>query len=147
MNSDFKELLTIFAEEEVKYLIVGGYAVMHHGQPRATKDLDLWLEPSPANGPKVMRAFQRFGLPLMGGVKPIDFEREGLQYAVGVPPCMIDFLTSLPGLEFAECWERREEVAGGDAIRYCYLGKKDLIEAKRKAGRAQDLADIEGLEE
>ncbi|MEM9284074.1 MAG: DUF6036 family nucleotidyltransferase [Verrucomicrobiota bacterium] len=145
MNSDFKELLQIFAEVEVEYLIVGGYAVIHHGQPRATKDLDIWLKPSHANAEKVMMAFSKFGLPLMGGVEKSDFEKEGLQYAVGVPPSMIDFLTTIPGLQFEEAWANRvEENEGG--ICYLFLGKADLIHSKRVAGRPQDLADISELE-
>ena len=146
MNSDFKELLQLFAEENVRYLIVGGYAVIHHGHPRSTKDLDLWLEPSVENAKRVLRAFHRFNLPLMGGVEPEDFENEGLQYAVGVPPCMIDFLTSLPGLQFSEAWKNRV-IAKDYSYPVLFLGKEDLILAKRTAGRLQDLADIEELED
>jgi hypothetical protein len=68
MNSDFNDLLLIFSEEKVEYLIAGGYAVIHYAQPRSTKDLDVWLKPSAENRVRVMRAFSRFGLPLMGGV-------------------------------------------------------------------------------
>lgn len=76
MNADFKELLLIFSEEKVKYLIVGGYAVIYHAQPRSTKDLDIWLEPTPGNASKVLRAFDRFGLPLMGGARAIGRRRD-----------------------------------------------------------------------
>jgi len=145
MNSDFKELLQIFADVQVEYLIVGGYAVIHHGQPRATKDLDIWLKPSPENAEKVLKAFARFGLPLMGGVEKSDFENEGLQYAVGVPPSMINFLTSIPGLQFEEAWANRVEEEE-DGICYLFLSKTDLIQSKRVAGRPQDLADISELE-
>lgn len=144
MNSDFRELLLIFDEEEVEYLVVGGYAVIHHGQPRSTKDLDIWLNPTVENRKRVMRSFQRFGLPLMGGVTEEDFEQEGLQYAVGVPPCMIDFLTSVPRLSFSECWSNRDETES-DGVPVLFLGKADLIEAKKAAGRPQDIADIEEL--
>ena len=91
MNSDFKDLLRIFAEEEVEYLVVGGYAVIHYTQPRYTKDIDLWIRPSVDNAARVARAFHRFGLPLIE-VTQHDFETKGLQYAIGVPPCQIDFL-------------------------------------------------------
>ena len=141
MNSDFKDLLQIFAETQVEYLIVGGYAVIHHGQPRATKDLDIWLKPSPENAERVLEAFARFELPLMGGVEKSDFENEGLQYAVGVPPSMIDFLTTIPGLSFDEAWANRVEETD-DGICYLFLSKVDLIQSKRVAGRPQDLADI-----
>ena len=144
MNSDFKELLRIFSEEEVRYLIVGGYAVIHHGQPRSTKDLDIWLEPTPENAARVLNAFERFGLPLMGGVVQGDFENEGLQYAVGVPPSMIDFLTTVPGLDFESCWSNK--VTGeSENVLYLFVSKQDLITSKKAAGRPQDLADIDGL--
>lgn len=80
----------------------------------------------------------------MGGVVPEDFEKPGLQYAVGVPPSMIDFLTTVPGVEFESCWERRETETNG-GIPYLFLSKHDLILAKETAGRPQDLADIDEL--
>jgi len=143
MSPDFKELLQIFSEEQVEYLVVGGYAVIHHGQPRSTKDLDIWLKPSPENRDRVLRSFARFGLPLMGGVEPDDFASEGLQYAVGVPPNMIDFLTSIPGISFDEAWRRREIVT--IEVPILFLGKDDLIRSKERAGRPQDLADLAEL--
>jgi hypothetical protein len=75
MNSDFKELLQAFAKNEVRYLVVGGYAVMHYSQPRFTKDLDLWLEPDPENAGRVMAAFREFGMPLID-VTEQDFATE-----------------------------------------------------------------------
>jgi hypothetical protein len=107
--------------------------------------LDIWLEPSQENAAKVLKAFERFGLPLMGGVKPEDFANEGLQYAVGVPPTMIDFLTTIPGVEFSKCWESKCESKQGQASLY-FISKNDLIQAKKVAGRAKDIADIEDLE-
>ncbi len=145
MNSDFKDLLRLLSEEEVEYLVVGGYAVIYHSQPRFTKDLDIWLRPSTDNATRVLRAFQRFGLPLMGDATEEDFANEGFQYAIGRPPSMIDFLTSIPGLNFEECWNNRV-IANETDLSVLFLSKKDLIEAKRAAGRLQDLADIEELE-
>lgn len=77
----------------------------------------------------------------MGGVEKSDFENEGLQYAVGVPPSMIVFLTTIPGLSFDEAWANRVEETD-DGICYLFLSKVDLIQSKRVAGRPQDLADI-----
>jgi predicted nucleotidyltransferase len=145
MNSDFKDLLRIFAKHHVEYLIVGAYAVIHYTQPRYTKDIDLWLKPSKENAARVARAFYEFGLPLVE-VTQEDFESEGLQYVVGVSPCQIDFLTSLPGFyDFNTAWISAE-VASIEGIPVHYLGKSDLILAKRTAGRLQDLADIEELQ-
>ena len=144
MNSDFKDLLRIFAEREVEYLIVGAYAVIHHTQPRYTKDIDLWLKPSVENAERVARAFRDFGMPMIE-VTQDDFAHEGLQYVVGVSPCQIDFLTSLPGLpSFDQAWENRS-TGFAEGIPVHHLGKKDLIHAKQIAGRPQDLADIDEL--
>ncbi len=143
MNSDFKDLLQLLSEEQVEYLIVGGYAVIYHAQPRSTKDLDIWLRPTPENAKRVTRVFLKFGIPFID-VTPDDFAQEGLQYAVGRPPSMIDFLTSIPGLDFGEAWESRVK-ATHEGINILFLGKQDLIKAKQTAGRPQDLADIDEL--
>lgn len=143
MNSDFQDLLRLFAKHEVQYLIVGGYAAMHYSQPRFTKDLDLWLKPSPENAGRVMRAFHEFGMPLID-VTQRDFEGESFQYMVGRAPVLFDFLTSLPGLQFDSCWhERTTDTSEGFAIHY--LSKQSLIKAKKLAGRPQDLADLDDL--
>ncbi len=143
MNSDFKDLLQILNEEQVEYLIVGGYAVIYHSQPRFTKDLDVWLRPSKENARRVAKAFYRFGIPFIN-VTIEDFADTGLQYAVGNEPCMIDFLTSIPGLNFDECWESKIE-AIDKTLKILFLNKQDLIKSKQVAGRLQDLADIEEL--
>ncbi len=143
MNSDFKELLQILYETEVRYLVAGGYAVIHHSQPRYTKDLDIWIEPSPENAKKLMLAFSRFGIPLLSLTEQ-DFTSPGIQLNVGVAPCEIDFLTSIPGLDFDTAWTNRVESTEDDFKIY-YLGKADLITAKQTSGRLQDLADIDEL--
>ena len=143
MNSDFKDLLRVLGECDVRYLVAGGYAVIHHSQPRYTKDIDIWLEPEPTNARKLMRAFLIFGIP-MHGVTQSDFATPGTQFNLGVAPCEIDFLTTIPGLEFASAWENKVTSSENDFPIH-YLGKSDLILAKRTAGRLQDLADIEEL--
>ena len=143
MNSDFKDLLAILEKHKVRYLIVGGYAVIHYSQPRFTKDLDIWLEASPDNAPKVLQAFKEFGISTFG-LTQSDFEHSGTQLNVGTPPCSIDFLTGLPGVDFAECWERKEE-SQSEGSTLLYISKADLIRAKEVAGRQVDLADLEEL--
>lgn len=144
MNSDFKDLLRIFEEEKVDYLIVGAYAVIHYTQPRYTKDIDLWIRPSKENAARVARAFYRFGLPLVE-VTQSDFETGGLQYVIGVSPCQIDFLTSLPGLPDFEAASTSRSSESVEGIPIHFLGKADLIKAKTTAGRPQDLADLDEL--
>ena len=143
MNSDFKDLLRSLHEHEVRYLVAGGYAVIHHSQPRYTKDLDVWLEPSLENARRLMHAFYKFGIP-MAGVTQEDFATPGTQFNLGVPPCQIDFLTTIPGLDFQEAWCNRV-VSEETDFPICYLGKSDLIKAKITAGRPQDLADLDEL--
>ncbi len=144
MNSDFKELLSALNEQGVEYLIVGGYAVIFHTEPRFTKDLDIWVKPDPENASRLVDAFQQFGLPLID-IEESDFAAEGTQYMIGVPPVALDFLTSLGELNFDKCWEHRV-IDDIDGIPVAYLGRGELIESKRIAGRLQDQADLRKLE-
>lgn len=143
MNSDFKDLLQILYACDVRYLVAGGYAVIHHSQPRYTKDIDIWLDPTPENSRKLMRAFAIFGIP-MHGVTQDDFASPGTQFNLGVAPCEIDFLTTIPGLDFSSAWEHKVDSFENDFPIH-YLGKSDLIVAKQTAGRPQDLADLDEL--
>ena len=144
MNSDFKELLQALNAQDVEYLIVGGYAVIFHTEPRFTKDLDIWVKPDGRNAGKLMEAFRSFGLPLID-IEESDFTASGTQYMIGVPPVAVDFLTSIGELDFGYCWNRR--VADDiDGIPVNYLGRDDLIESKRSADREEDRADLRKLE-
>lgn len=143
MNSDFKDLLQSLHECDVRYLVAGGYAVIHHSQPRYTKDIDIWFQPNAENARKLMRAFRIFGIPMIG-VTLDDFATPGIQFNLGVPPCAIDFLTTIPGLDFDSAWLNRVISEENDFPIY-YLGRNDLITAKKTAGRLQDLADIEEI--
>lgn len=141
MNSDFKDLLHLFAAHEVRYLVVGGYAAMQYSQPRLTKDLDLWLEPSIENAARVLQAFAEFGMPLID-VDRSDFEKEGLQYMVGRSPVVFDFPTSVPGLDFDPCWKSRA-IDKEEGVPISYLSKEALIRAKEHAGQPVDRQDID----
>lgn len=145
MNSDFKELLQAFSEHKVEYLVVGAYAVMQYTQPRYTKDLDVWLRPSEENSHRVEKAFAEFGLGFFGGLTREDFARPGTLFAVGVEPVRIDFLTSVPPLEFDACWKEKTTATRKDGLQIHYLSKTALISAKQNAGRPQDLADLDEL--
>ena len=144
MNQDFVELLRAFVAADVRFLIVGAYALALHGRPRATGDLDVWVEPSPENAPKVMTALSAFGAP-MAGISAADFARPGVAYQIGVAPGRIDVLTDLTGLTFAEAWSDRLRHSFGD-VDVDFIGKSSFIRNKRAVGRPKDLADIDGLE-
>lgn len=143
MNSDFGEVLQSFAGHKVRYLIVGDYAVIHYSQPRYTKDLDLWLEPSIPNARAVAKAFAEFGVPLIE-ITERDLAVEGTQFVLGVAPVMLDFLTSVPPLSFGDCWKRRTRVKNKGDVHF-YLALEDLRVAKAHAARLQDLADLQEL--
>jgi hypothetical protein len=143
MNQDFVDLLRAFIDAEVRFLVVGAYALAHHGRPRATGDLDVWVEAEPENADRVMRALRRFGAPL-SEVTAADFARPGVVLQIGVPPGRIDVLTELTGLQFADAWPSRDPGRFG-SLAVDFLGRADFIRNKRATGRSKDLGDIEGL--
>lgn len=144
MNSDFKELLKIFAEEKVKYLIIGGYAVAKHAEPRYTKDLDIWISNRRDNAERIFQALKNFGAPL-AKITIDDFTIPTLVFQIGIEPSRIDILMGLKDLNFDECWERRATAKIGE-IEIHFISLDDLIFNKRLAGRPQDLLDAENLE-
>lgn len=145
MNADFLDLLRAFAAADVRFLVVGAYAVGVHGRPRATKDLDVWIEPSADNAPRVIRALVEFGAPLMG-LTAADFARPGVGLQIGVAPARIDIVTQVSGLSFAQALATHVEVDFAPDVRCPVIGYEALLTNKRAAGRPQDLADIAALE-
>ena len=144
MNQDFVDLLRAFVAADVRFLIVGAYALALHGRPRATGDLDIWVEATPANAERVMRALADFGAPL-AEISQADFSTEGVTYQIGVPPGRIDILTELTGLTFDEAWGGRVRQMFGD-VDVDFIGRAAFIRNKRATGRPKDLGDIEGME-
>ncbi|MEK7331280.1 MAG: hypothetical protein AAB290_04100 [Candidatus Eisenbacteria bacterium] len=143
MNSDFIALLRELSAAEARFLVVGAYAVTFHSRPRATGDLDLWVEPTAENAARVIRALRAFGAPLQD-LSEADLRTPGMVYQIGVPPRRVDLLTSLTGLEFTEAW--RERVTGRMGDLECpFIGRAQLIHNKRALGRPRDLADLELL--
>ena len=143
MNPDFVDLLRSFATAEVRFLIVGAYALAHHGHPRATGDLDVWIDATADNAARVLRALADFGAPL-SAISASDLSRPGIVFQIGVPPGRIDLLTELTGLAFAEAWQGRESGRFGD-LTVDFIGRDAFVRNKRATGRAKDLADLEGL--
>lgn len=144
MNPDFVELLRAFAAADVRFLVVGAYALALHGRPRATGDLDVWAEATPENAARVMRALAAFGAPL-SDVSEQDFATPGVVYQIGVPPVRIDILTTLTGVTFAEAWLGRIRRPFGP-VEVDFIGREAFLRNKRATGRAKDLGDIEGMD-
>jgi hypothetical protein len=144
LNDDFLDLLSALSDAEARFLIIGGYAVGAHGYPRATKDLDVWVEASPDNATLVLAALDAFKAPI-GDLSEAELATPGVGFMMGRPPRRIDILTKIAGLEFERAWPRRVMMKFGVA-EYPVISIDDLILNKRAAGRAQDLADVEVLE-
>ena len=144
MNPDFSDMLSTLSAEGVEYLIVGGYALGAHGFPRATKDIDIWIRPTPENAERTLRALKRFGAPLHG-LTVTDLARKGTILQIGVPPQRIDLQTMIDGVEFDEAWSART-MADVVGVRVPVIGRAALIANKRASGRPQDLVDLSRLE-
>jgi hypothetical protein len=143
MNSDFSDLLVALNEESVEYLIVGGYAVIKYTEPRFTKDIDIWVNATPENAERVMQALKKFGAPL-SGISARDFTDPDLFFQIGISPTRIDVIMGVDGLDFSDCWKRRES-GRWDEIETSFISIYDLIRNKEKVGRPQDLIDVENL--
>jgi hypothetical protein len=144
MNPDFLDLLRAFAAADVRFLIVGAYALALHGRPRATGDLDVWIDATRDNARRVMRALGEFGAPL-AEIAEADLATPGVVYQIGVPPGRIDILTDLTGITFGEAWLDRVRGPFGD-VEVDFIGRASFVRNKRATGRPKDLGDIEGLE-
>ena len=144
LNDNFKEFIELLNANEVRYLIVGGYAVSHHGHPRYTKDIDIWIESEPANAVRALSVLSDFGFGELG-IEREDLLKEDHIIQLGYPPNRIDLITSLEGVEFGRCYKQRSVTQVGE-INLNFISCEDLIRNKRATGRPQDLADVDHLE-
>ncbi len=145
LNEDYRDMLQALADEKVKFLLVGAYALAAHGYPRATVDIDIWVMPSPENAGAVLRALRRFGASLVN-LTAQDLQMEGTVFQIGVAPRRIDIITTASGLQFEEVFERSLAV-DIEGIEVHIPSLADLLRNKRATGRTKDLADAEALED
>ncbi|MFM8974073.1 MAG: DUF6036 family nucleotidyltransferase [Actinomycetota bacterium] len=143
LNRDFCEFLRSFVNRDVRFLIVGGYALAAHGHPRYTKDLDVWVWADPANSVRVIAALGEFGFGELGLVAE-DFEQDEIVVQLGREPQRIDILTFATGLDFPQAYERRVLIDIG-GLSVPFLSIADIRLNKRATGRLRDLADLEDL--
>ena len=141
----FNEFLSTLVANRVRFLVVGGHALAVHGRPRYTDDLDVWVEPTPANAQRVIKALSAFGYDAYA-VHEAEFSTPDRMTHLGKPPLRIDIMTSVSGVQFNDAWRTRVR-ARIDGMLLCFIGRDELIKNKIASGRAKDIADLALLEE
>ena len=143
ISPDFADLFRILRKHEVRYLIVGAYALIYYTEPRYTKDLDIWVDSEQGNAERVYNALKEFGAPLRG-VRPKDFSKSTQFYQIGVAPVRVDIISGLKGLKFERAWKRRKKSKYG-RIPINVISLRDLITSKEASGRDSDMRDVKKL--
>lgn len=144
LHPEFKEFIKLLNIHKVKYLVAGGYAVIYHGYNRLTKDLDIWILMDKDNAHDMLSVLKDFGFTSLG-LKEADFLQPNTFIQLGYPPIRINLMTEMVGLNFQECYARREILSWADN-QINFIDKQSLIINKKASGRLQDLADVENLE-
>jgi hypothetical protein len=144
MTKDMKDLLGALNAHAVEYLVIGGYAYGVHLEPRATKDLDLFIRSDEKNSKAIFQALAEFGAPL-DGMSPADF-RDGTVFQIGQPPERVDILQLIDGVTFDEAWEHRIVGKIDGEVPTSVISRDDLIRNKLASGREQDLLDVKKLQ-
>jgi hypothetical protein len=145
VQKDFEELFESFNRHNVEYIIVGAYALAHHGVPRFTGDIDIYVHPTHENAQKILAALDDFGFGSLG-LTIEDFRKPGFVVQLGVPPVRIDIITSITGVDWDEADQGKDKGQYGDA-HVNFLGRAQLVANKRATSRKKDLADLESLGE
>ena len=143
LNDDYKEMLQLLKNNEVRFLVVGAYAMGAYGYPRATGDMDIWITASGENSQRVFRALKEFGAPLTQ-IDETTFVARDIIFQIGVAPRRIDIITSIDGVDFEQAWQRRVDVEI-DGLSVPFISKPDLIKNKESTGRDKDLLDVKYL--
>ena len=145
VQKDFREFLALLNEHEVKFIIVGGYALAYHGAPRFTGDIDVLVKPDQENAKRILNALADFGFSSLD-ITIDDFQNQDNVIQLGLPPVRIDLITSISGVTWDEANTSKEPGLFGD-VSVSYIGKEQFIINKRASGRKKDLADLESLGE
>lgn len=147
VNRDFRDIVAELVRAQARFLIVGAHALGLHGTPRATADLDLWIDPDPENVQRVWSALAAFGAPLEAlSIRPSDLTKPDVVAQFGLPPYRIDVLTGISGVTFEDAWQSRIEERFED-VHAPFIGRDAFVRNKRATGRTKDLADLEALGE
>lgn len=143
LNEDYKEMLQILLDNEVKFLVVGAYAMAVWGYPRATGDLDIWVEASLKNSQKIYKCLSLFGASLFDITKE-TFAEKGIIFQIGVAPRRIDIITNIDGVNFNEAYKTKE-IIEIENLKIPFISKKDLIKNKQSTSREKDKVDVKYL--
>lgn len=142
-NQDFKEFVRLLTENQVEYLVVGGYAVTVHGYPRYTGDLDVWINPTKTNAQNVLSCINDFGFSSYG-LTENDFIKEDGMVQIGYPPIRIDIINNIDGVVFEECYKNKT-IIEIENFPVNFISLIDLIKNKKTTARPRDIDDIENL--
>jgi len=143
LPEDFKDFIRSLNGHNVRYILLGGWAVGIYGNPRATKDIDFWVAVDDANIARLKEALHHFGAPT---VEDSVFQEIGNVFRLGVSPIQIDVINKADGIDFEPCYARRNVILV-EGMEISVISKEDLIVNKKASGRHRDLADVEFLEE
>ncbi len=145
LNNDYKEMLQSLQENEVRFLVVGAYALAAYGYPRATGDIDIWVESTPENSKKILSALIAFGAPV-SELTEQTFVENGVIFQIGIAPCRIVLITHIDGVDFLDAYQSRKNIEL-EGLTLPFISKNDLIKNKKSTGRDKDLIDAKYLEE
>ena len=140
LNEDYREMLQLLLRNEVKFLVVGAYAMAAYGYPRATGDFDIWVDTTLENSQRIYKSVSDFGAPL-AEITERTFTEKGIVFQIGVAPRRIDIITHIDGVEFHNAYQDKEEVEI-ENMKIPFLSKSNLIKNKKSTGREKDKIDI-----
>ncbi|HEX5155469.1 MAG TPA: nucleotidyltransferase [Parafilimonas sp.] len=144
-NEDFRDFIAALNNNHVKYILVGGFAVILHGHSRVTGDMDIWIKPTEENYIKLVSAFKEFGMSLFDMTKSNFLSVNKFDvFSFGRKPVAIDIMTKVKGLNFDEAYQQ-SKIFNDDGLLIRALHFNDLILAKRESGRLKDIDDIDQL--
>jgi len=143
LGKDFSDFVQLLNHHDVEYMVVGGYALAFHGEPRFTGDMDIWIDVSASNAEKMVKVMHDFGAASLGFTKD-DFMDEGIIKQIGQPPLRIDILGAIDGVNYKDARKDKKFFKNGE-LEIPFIGVQDFIRNKEATGRRKDLQDIKKL--
>ncbi len=144
LEKDFIDFVELLNTNKVDYMVVGGYALAFHGEPRTTGDMDIWIDCNPANAHKMVIVMKEFGMESLGFV-PSDFSEPGIVNQIGRPPLRIDILNEIDGVQFKEAEKNKQYFSSGK-LAIPFIGKEEFVKNKIASGRKKDLQDAKRIQ-